>query len=103
MSNLVAVPLPDGRWLALEPDVLRDGLDAAQSLGLGPAASPALPAVPGGAVERWLTSEQLQELTQINSTNWEARAAAGKVPFRRVGRLLRFKLSEVEAALKDDA
>lgn len=100
MSNLVAVPLPDGRWLALEPELLRQALDAAQSLGLGPAASSSPSAAASGLAEPWLTSEQLQGLTQINSTNWEARAAAGKVPCRRVGKLLRFKLSEVEAALK---
>ena len=39
MNNLVAVPLPDGRWLALAPEVLREALDLAQSLGLGPAPS----------------------------------------------------------------
>jgi len=101
VSDLVALPLPDGRWLALEPEVLREALDAAQSMGLGPTA-PASPAGGNGSLtpERWLTSDQLGELTGIHSTTWEAKAKSGEVPCKRVGKLLRFRLSEVEAALK---
>jgi len=101
VSNLVAIPLPDGRWIALAPDALREALDAAQSLGLAPA-PPASSAINGGGgiPERWLTSEQLQELTGIHSTTWESRAKSGEVPHRRVGKALRFKISEIEAALK---
>ena len=96
-DHLVAVPLPDGRWLALAPEALREALDAAQSLGLGPIAAPGSSATVVG--ERWLTSEELQAATGIHSTTWEARAKAGEVPCKRVGKLLRFKLSEVEASV----
>lgn len=100
MSDLIAVPLPDGRWLALAPEALREALDAAQSLGLGPIAAPSGSAAPG---EPWLNSEQLQAVTGIHATNWEARAKAGEVPHKRVGKLLRFKLSDVEAAVQAPA
>jgi excisionase family DNA binding protein len=98
--NLIAVPLPDGRWLALEPAALLEGLEAARSLGLGLTAEPASGAPSGTPQEQWLTSEQLQETTGIHSTTWEAKAKSGQVPCLRVGKSLRFKLTDVEAALK---
>jgi excisionase family DNA binding protein len=105
MSDLIAVPLPDGRWLALEPDVLRAALDAAESMGLRPPAPSSTKPTSLSALlppERWLTSQQLEEATGVHSTTWEAKAKAGEVPCMRVGKALRFKLSEVEAALKGD-
>lgn len=100
--NLVAIPLSDGRWVALSPEELRTALDRAASLGLGPIASPAQPCMDGGsAAETWLTSEQLQAATGICSTTWEARAKSGEVPCLRVGRSVRFKLTEIEAASRE--
>ncbi len=99
MSNLVAFPLADGRWVALAPEALREALDAAQSLGLGPiVARGAVPAAAQGN-EPWLTSEQLQQLTGVSAWTWEQKAKAGDVPCKRVGKLLRFKLSDVEQRL----
>ena len=99
MNNLVAVPLPDGRWLALAPEVLREALDLAQSLGLGPIVARGIAPVAAHGTESWLTSEQLAAVTGIHSTTWEARAKAGEVPCKRLGKLLRFKLSDVEARI----
>lgn len=50
--------------------------------------------------EPWLDSRQLAQLTGIGDTTLEQWAAQGKVPSIRAGKALRFKLSEVEAALR---
>ncbi len=99
MTDLVvAVPLPDGRWLALPADVLSAGLARAASMGLGAASTVATGT--NSSPEKWLTSEELQALTGVHSTTWEGKAKTGEVPHIRVGKSLRFVLSEVEAALK---
>jgi len=72
---LVAVPLPDGRWLALAPDALRAALDAAQRLGIGGAA----PA----------------------SSNDGVSARRGTIPSIRCGKALRFEPSAAKAALRE--
>jgi excisionase family DNA binding protein len=98
VSDRIALPLPDGRWIALTPETLREGLDAARGFGLESNAAPVVPA--NGVAERWLTSEELGELTSVHSTTWESKAKSGEVPHLRVGKSLRFRLSEVEAALR---
>jgi len=51
--------------------------------------------------ERWLNSRELSELTGIGDTSLEAMARDNRIPSIRVGsRALRFKFSEVEAALR---
>jgi hypothetical protein len=97
--NLIALPLPDGRWLALAPDALRAALDAAQTLGLGSSASP-VNSTAGAAVERLVDSEELGKLFGMHPTTVEAMAKAGKIPSIRCGKLLRFEPSSAKAALK---
>jgi excisionase family DNA binding protein len=99
-ASLIAIPLGDGsgRWIALPPETLREALVAAQTLGLS--SSSPTSATPGDVSERWLTSEELQKLTGVHSTTWEAKAKAREVPSLRVGKALRFKLSEVEGAIR---
>lgn len=99
MSELVAIPLPDGRWVALPPDALRAGLAAAAALGLGAPGAP-VPSPADAKPERWIDSRELAELTGIGDTTLEAWAKAGRVPSIRAGKALRFKASEVEWALK---
>jgi hypothetical protein len=96
-AALIAIFLPGGRVLALAPEALRAALAAGETLGLGTAA--AVP-MPTSTAERWLTSEELQAATGVHSTTWESKAKTGDVPCLRVGKSLRFKLSEVEAAIR---
>jgi hypothetical protein len=98
MNSLVAVPLPDGRWLALTPDALRTALDVAQTLGLGGA----LPASPtaGATFERLVDSEELAKIFGVHSTTVEGMAKAGIIPSIRCGKALRFEPSTAKAALK---
>jgi excisionase family DNA binding protein len=100
VSSLIAVPLPDGRWLALTPDALRAALDAALALGLGPSASPAGSTAAGASFERLVDSEELGKLLGVHSTTVEGLAKAGTIPSIRCGKALRFEPSTVKAALK---
>ena len=51
MTGLVAVPLPDGTWLALPAEELRAGLARGAALGLGANAVPATAPVAGQGAE----------------------------------------------------
>jgi excisionase family DNA binding protein len=97
MSAMVAIPMPDGRWLALSPEGLRSALAAGEALGLAVTA----PVSPGNtAPEGWMNSEELGELLGLHSTTIEAMAKAQKIPSIRVGKALRFEPSAVKAALR---
>ena len=97
-DHLVAVPLPDGRWLALDPNALRAAIEAAQALGLGSSGLP--PTSTGAAVEPLLNSEELGKLFGVHPTTVEGMAKTGAIPSIRVGKLLRFEPSAAKAALK---
>jgi excisionase family DNA binding protein len=99
-AALVAIFLPDGRVLALPPETLRAALAAGEDLGLGQGAALV---VAGNTPERWLTSEELGALIGVHSTTVEGMARDKKIPSIRAGKALRFKLSEVEAAIKAQA
>jgi excisionase family DNA binding protein len=100
MSDLVAIPLPDGKWIALAPDSLRAALAAAAAMGLGVQTVAAL-ASKQTEPERWIDSRELAALTGIGDTTLEAWAKNGRVPAIRAGKALRFKASEVERALRE--
>lgn len=100
MSGLVAVPMPDGRWLALAPDALRAALDAAIALGLGPNASADGSTAAVAVFERLVDSEELGKLWGVHSTTVEGLAKAGTIPSIRCGKALRFEPSAAKAALK---
>jgi len=100
MSDLVAVPLPDGRWIALAPEALHAALDRAVAMGLGGHTVGEMPPIAGHQPERWIDSRELAALTGIGDTTLEAWAKTGTVPSIRAGKALRFKASEVERALR---
>lgn len=95
MSDRVLVPLPDGRWLALEPDAFRQALEA----GVVLAGSP-LAATP--SAEPLMDAEQLAECLALPQTWLEAAAREGRIPSVQAGRWRRFRRSAVEAALTAD-
>jgi excisionase family DNA binding protein len=99
-DHLVAVPLPDGRWLALEPNALRTALEAAQALGLGSSGSPTNATGAGAPVEPLMDSEQLGKLFGVHATTLEGMAKSGKIPSIRCGKALRFEPSAVKAAMQ---
>jgi excisionase family DNA binding protein len=93
----IVLTLPDGTAGAFAaPAVVQARVDAA-TLGFASATAAGAPA---GCPERWLTSQELAAATGVNDTKWEALARAGRVPCLKVGKAVRFKLSEVEAAIR---
>jgi excisionase family DNA binding protein len=95
-AALVVIPLPDGRWLGLSAEALQEALARGAALGLGATATAPTAATP----ERWLTSEELGALIGLHSTTVEAMSKRGEIPSMRAGKALRFKASEVEAAIR---
>jgi excisionase family DNA binding protein len=93
MSDKVLVPLPDGRWLALAPEVFAEGLR--QGAPFNPAAGAAQPA----QEEPLLDAKQLAEKLHVPVRRIEDGARQGVIPAVRVGRYVRFRRSAVEAAL----
>jgi excisionase family DNA binding protein len=98
--NVIAIPLPDGRWIALTPADFSAALAAAAEIV--PAAGP----VPSGNPEvgscttgKLLTSAQMAELLNVHSTTVETMAHRSEIPSIRIGKALRFSPSEVVAAL----
>jgi excisionase family DNA binding protein len=99
-SELVAVPLPDGRWLALTPEALREALVAGGQLGLGKAGAAPSAATVAPADEPLMNSEELGAVLGLHSTTVEGMAARGEIPSIRIGRALRFEPAAVKEALR---
>jgi excisionase family DNA binding protein len=96
MADRIAVPLPDGRWLAMEPATFVEALGAGAEL----LAAQAVPAAPAGSAEPLLDSEQLAEALRVPVTWIEQAARERRIPSLEFGRWRRFKRSEVEAAVR---
>lgn len=97
MTDRVLVPLPDGRWLALAPEVFAEALDHGSRLIAAPASS----AVASNAQsEPLLGSDELAQVLGIPSSWIDQKAREGAIPSLEFGRWRRFKRSEVEAAVR---
>jgi len=71
-----------------------------RELGLGLGSAPNAAPAWAPVAEPLLDSRQLAELLGVGDTLLETMAADGRIPSFRIGRALRFKKSEVEAALR---
>ena len=94
MADRIYIPLPDGRWLALE----RQAFEVAVNAGAELAAPTTPPMAPAGS-RRLLTSEQLGSQLNIPPTWLEEAARRDELPCVRVGKYLRFDLDEVLTCL----
>jgi hypothetical protein len=93
VSELVLIPY--GRVvLALTPVELAEAVERGE--GLLPAE--AAPQAPQDAQEPALTAEQLEALTNVPASWWAEQARKESVPHFKIGRYVRFRLSEVLAA-----
>ena len=93
MTDRIAIPLPDGRWLALD----RETFDAAVQAGADLAPQPAPPY--SASRPCLLTSQQLAEQLSIPATWFEEAARRDEIPSVRVGKYLRFDSCEVLSSL----
>jgi excisionase family DNA binding protein len=96
MTERIAVPLPDGRWLIMDTETFVAALAAGRAFP-----PPDLPAPI--AMEPLLTSAGVAELLGCNDTLVEQMAKDGRIPAVRIGRLLRFDPEAVLAALRGRA
>lgn len=100
--NVVLLPLPGGQWAAFEPEELAEAIRRARSiLPAGVATgSPGIAApTPPPSAERWLSSQEMADLTGIPDQWWETSAKTGKVPAVYAGKYVRFLPSQALAAL----
>jgi hypothetical protein len=92
VADRVLVPLPDGRWLALAPEVFREALAEGQRLS----ASHASPA-PAPPTSKLMNAEQMEAATGVPASWFASQARERRIPFRKLGRYVRFDLAEVTA------
>lgn len=94
MADLIFLPLPGVGTLAMT----REQFDAALNAGRDVVARPAVQAAPAATHEpRLLNARELEEATGVPQSWWMAQARERRIPFRKIGRRVRFTLEEVLA------
>jgi hypothetical protein len=88
MSDLVLIPFPGLGTLALSKEQFDAALAAGDALSRGSA-----PAVP--VPEELVDAESLERRTGVPASWWMAQARKGSIPFRKIGRRVRFDAHEV--------
>jgi excisionase family DNA binding protein len=100
MADRVLVPLPDGRWLALQPDTFREGLAAGDAaMGRKSGGAPRPGEEPHPSEEPLMDAAELSRSLNLPKSCVYERARNGDFPSVRVGKHLRFRRSAVLAAL----
>ncbi len=94
MSQLILIPLPGIGTLALTREQLDAALFAARGLH-SQASEPPSQSTP--EEPRLLTAERLEQLTEVPASWWMTQARERRIPFRKIGRRVRFVLAEVLA------
>lgn len=89
-TEMLLVPLPDGRWLALTPETFRAALEAGSSLVPSPHSL-----APPEPTQKLLSAEELEERTGVPASWFATQARERRIPFRKLGRYVRFALEEV--------
>lgn len=92
MADRILVSLPDGRWLSLSPEVF----EAALAAGSESLAASAPSSAPLG-VEPLLDADHAASQLGVTARWLEDSARAGIVPHHRLGRFIRFRVSDVAA------
>jgi hypothetical protein len=87
----VLVPLPDGRWLAMS----RDAFD--EALATGVEATAAAPPSASSCGEPLLDAGHAATQLGVSGRLLDDYARAGIVPHYKIGRFVRFRVSEVTA------
>jgi hypothetical protein len=91
MADRILVALPDGRWLALDHETFTTALAAGAEMMPAAAASAAAPA-------KLLSAEDMEAATGIPASWYSTQARERRIPFRKLGRYVRFDFDEVMAS-----
>jgi hypothetical protein len=91
VSNRICVPLPDGRWLALDREAFAAALAAGAEMTAG--AAPSSPAT----AEPLLDADQAAAQMNVTARWLEDSARAGIIPHVKLGKFTRFRVSEIAA------
>lgn len=89
MQNAVVIDVADLRQMIAE--AVRDGVQQA------------LPSEPIQTAETLITENELRQVTGLSHPTVTRLRKQGKLPFLRVGKSIRFRLSEVTAAMEKQA
>jgi hypothetical protein len=90
MADRILIALPDGRWLALDHATFTEALAAGAEL-----MSPPSPATPPVAPAKLLSAEDMESATGIPASWYSTQARERRIPFRKLGRYVRFNFDEV--------
>ena len=90
----IIIQVAPGDWIALSLTELAIHRAAARALGFGTDAT-----APTGAAEALCTAEELAAVFKVPVTRIEQGAREGTIPCVRIGRRIRYRRHEVEAAL----
>jgi len=88
---VICVALPDGRWLALDRETFAAALVAGAEMMAADAPSPA------AATEPLLDADQAAAQMSLSARWLEDSARAGIIPHIKLGRFIRFRVSEIAA------
>jgi hypothetical protein len=93
VADRVLVPFATGQWLALSPETFREALEA------GTAAMPS-PAQAKGAdpTQKLASAAEMEVATGVPASCFAAQARERRIPFRKIGRYVRFDVAEVLAS-----
>jgi hypothetical protein len=91
MTDRILVALPDGRWLALDHETFAAVLEAGAEL-----MAPSAPS-PTSAGEPLLDADQAAAQMNVTARWLEDSARAGIIPHIKLGRFIRFRVSEIAA------
>ncbi len=92
MSDRISVPLPDGRWLILDREAFAAALAAGAEMMAAAAPSPT-----NSAAEPLLAADQAAAQMNVTARWLEDSARAGIIPHVKLGRFIRFRVSEIAA------
>jgi hypothetical protein len=90
MSDLVLIPCPGLGTLAMTRDQFDAALSAGSALSPSSTGSQSSP-----STEELVDANVLQTRTGVPASWWMAQARCGRIPFRKIGRRVRFDAREV--------
>jgi len=92
MADIVLIPCPGLGTLAMTCDEFNSALAAGRQLGSSN--PPPVPCAPN-ASDELVDAQQLEQRTGVPATWWMAQARQQRIPFRKIGRRVRFDPNEV--------